>query len=305
MKSKRHTIVPEVLRWYRNQRRDLPWRETRDPYRILVSEMMLQQTQVSRVERKFPEFLHRFPTLKALAKASKAEVIRAWSGLGYNRRALRLREVARIAAERFGGTLPRSVELLQALPGIGRYTAHALSCFTYGEPVAIVDTNVRRVLTRIFWTTTQSKSRQDEERIWRLAEILLPTKKSRDWNFALMDLGATVCRASDPQCQDCPVRKSCRSAFTVRRDRRSTSRQEPVYQGRPRRYYRGRVIEALRNINHDGSISARHLGPLVKPGFKLWELPWLHGILRQLEREGLIVTCRKRKPAGTYVCLAS
>ncbi len=304
MKLTANRIVSEVLRWFRRHRRDLPWRKTRDPYRILVSEVMLQQTQVSRVEVKYPEFLKRFPTFEALAKASKGEVIRAWSGMGYNSRALRLREVARIVVERFNGKLPTSVEILQQLPGIGQCTAHAVTCFAHRKAVPVVDTNVRRVLTRIFWRTTGSIYRQDAGKISKLAGDLLLINRAVDWNLALMDLGAIICKARAPRCRQCPVRGFCRSAFRIKTDRRPSAQREPVYQGRPRRYYRGRIIEALRNVNHDGWISTRSLGPRVKPDFELRELPWLHGVLRQLERDGLIIIHDERKPVGMHVSLA-
>ncbi len=304
MKLTSNMIVSEVLRWFRTHRRDLPWRNTMDPYKILVSEMMLQQTQVSRVEAKYPEFLKRFPKFGTLAKTSKSEVIRAWSGMGYNSRAIRLREVARIVVEQHGGELPTSAETLQQLPGIGRCTAQAVSCFAHGKAVPIVDTNVCRVLTRLFWRTSRSTDRQNPEKIWNLTERLVPKNRAIDWNLALMDLGATICRGSAPRCQECPVQRLCRSAFRIKRVKTRVSRREPFYQGRPRRYYRGRVVEALRNLNHDGWISARRLGPRVKPDFRPRELPWLHKVLWHLERDGLIVIRRNKNGISRYVSLA-
>lgn len=304
MKSTTNKIVSEVLRWFCRNRRDLPWRKTRNPYRILVSEIMLQQTQVSRVEAKYPEFLRRFPTFEVLAKATKAEVLRAWSGMGYNNRALQLRETARIVVERFNGKLPNSIELLQQLPGVGRYTAHALSCFAHRERVPVVETNVRRVLSRVFWRTTSSTARRDMREVWRLASVLLPKHRPADWNLALMDLGSTVCKAGTPRCSECPVRRLCRSAFRIKRARSPIPRQEPVYQGLPRRYYRGRIIEALRNVNHGGWIPTRRLGPLVKQDFKLRELSWLHSLLRKLQHDGLIEIRVGKKEPDVQVTLA-
>jgi A/G-specific adenine glycosylase len=202
-----------LLAWYAAEGRGhLPWRHTRDPYAVLVSEIMLQQTQVERVLPKYAEFLARFPTLAALAAATPAEVIQAWSGLGYNMRAVRLREIAVQAVAENGGRLPETLAGLLALKGIGRYTAGAIACFAFGLPVATVDTNIRRVLWRVF--------RGIEPAIWpggeraasgalRLAEWALPHADAYDWQQALMDLGATVCVSRRPLCERCPLATCC------------------------------------------------------------------------------------------------
>lgn len=205
-----------LLAWYAAEgRATLPWRHTRDPYAVLVSEVMLQQTQVERVLPKYRAFLERFPTLADLAAAPVAEVIRAWAGLGYNMRAIRLHEIARQAVERYDGTLPGSLDDLLRLKGIGRYTAGAIACFAFGLPVATVDTNIRRVLWRVFrgiepavWPADSAFQRQMlEVAEWALPQE--PASAAYDWQQALMDLGATVCLARRPLCERCPLTDGC------------------------------------------------------------------------------------------------
>ena len=209
----RASVQERLLAWYEAEgRTHLPWRHTRDPYAVLVSEVMLQQTQVERVLPKYEEFLARFPTLAALAAAPVAEAIQAWATLGYNMRAVRLHEIARQAVAEYGGALPDSLEGLLALKGIGRYTAGAVACFAFGLPVATVDTNIRRVLWRVFrgvepamWPTGERAARET----LALAEWALPAKRAYDWQQALMDLGATVCLSRRPACERCPLREEC------------------------------------------------------------------------------------------------
>ncbi len=200
-----------LLDWYgREGRASLPWRQTRDPYAILVSEVMLQQTQVERVIPKYYAFLERFPTLAELAEASTADVIRAWAGLGYNTRAVRLQQVARQAMSDFGGALPASVEGLLALSGVGRYTAGAVACFAFGQQVATVDTNIRRTLWRLFRGVEPAEWPASANReALALAEWALPVGRAYDWQQALMDLGATICVARRPACERCPLASAC------------------------------------------------------------------------------------------------
>src|SRR5438094_272211 len=182
-----------VLAWYAANGRDLPWRDTRDPYAILVSEVMLQQTQVSRVLPRYEAWLARWPTAVALAAAEPADVIRAWDGLGYNRRAIRLHRCAAIVAER--GGFPREPSELRQLPGVGAYTAAAIACFAFGAQVAAPDTNARRVLGRAFGDP----------------HALPPPGRAYEWNQALFDLGSSVCIARRPRCQVCPLAAGCPS----------------------------------------------------------------------------------------------
>lgn len=197
-------------RWFRANGRDLPWRRTRDPYRVLVSELMLQQTQVARVLDYYARFLMRFPDLPALAKARPAKVREAWQGLGYYARARNLHALARevTAGE---GVIPSDPETLRALPGVGAYTAGAVASFAYEKRAALVDTNVARVIHRVFAPDAHPKSGPGLKRLWQLAEQLLPRTGKSSWthNQAIMELGALVCTARAPQCSACPVRTCC------------------------------------------------------------------------------------------------
>jgi A/G-specific adenine glycosylase len=195
-----------LLAWYARSGRQLPWRRTRDPYRVLVSEVMLQQTQVSRVVPKYREWLRRYPSLEALAAASTPEVREAWYPLGYNIRPLRLRAIARTVVRRHGGRLPETREGLLALKGVGAYTAGAVLSFAFGRDAAILDTNVRRVLRRV-WMGERSRVR--DRALWELAARLLPPGRAYDFNQALMDLGATICTARSPRCGTCPLAGVC------------------------------------------------------------------------------------------------
>lgn len=202
----RRAFRRRLLAWYRRKGRDLPWRRTRDPYRILVSEVMLQQTQVSRVVPKYREWLRRYPSIASLAAASASEVRETWYPLGYNIRPLRLRSIARTVVRRHRGRLPRSRDGLLALPGIGAYTAGAVLSFAFGQDAAVLDTNVRRVLRRVW---AGEKVQVGDRALWDLAERLLPRGRAYDFNQALMDLGATVCTARRPGCSACPLANVC------------------------------------------------------------------------------------------------
>ena len=205
--------------WYRRHARDLPWRRTRDPYAILVSELMLQQTQVARVLEFYPRFLARFPSLEALARAREVQVVRAWAGLGYYARARNLHRLARtVVRERppaWGDvattTLPQEPAELRQLPGIGAYTAGAVASFAFERRAALVDTNVARVLTRVFAPRLQPKRSRDQRAIWAIAEASLPRTGRASWthNQALMELGALVCTARVMRCAACPLRSVC------------------------------------------------------------------------------------------------
>jgi A/G-specific adenine glycosylase len=200
-----------LLKWYRAHARRLPWRETRDSYRVLVSEFMLQQTQVSRVLEYYPRFLARFPTLEHLARARPRAVREAWDGLGYYARAANLHALARTVV-RDGGTIPGDPDRLRRLPGVGRYTAGAVASFAYQRRAAAVDTNVKRVLRRVYWADRRTGGPADRE-IWGLATRLLPGRSRVVWEFnqALMELGARICVARTPRCHECPVRAVCRT----------------------------------------------------------------------------------------------
>jgi A/G-specific adenine glycosylase len=206
--------------WYRTHARDLPWRHTRDPYRVLVSELMLQQTQVSRVLDYYARFLERFPTLEHLAAARPGRVMEAWDGLGYYARARNLHQLARRVTREGGeGALPSEPLELRKLPGIGAYTAGAVASFAYERRAALVDTNVARVLSRVFAPRLNPRRPRDLKRLWAMAEQLLPRTGKAAWehNQAVMELGAVVCTARVKRCTECPVSSACR---TYRADRR-------------------------------------------------------------------------------------
>ncbi len=200
-----------LLAWYRKHGRDLPWRNTGDPYHILVSEIMLQQTQVDRVLPKYHEWLDKYPSFAVLADAPAAEVTRTWYPLGYNIRPRRLQSIARQAMQDHGGQLPSDHETLLSFKGIGAYTAGAIRSFAFRERAAILDTNVARVLFRIFIGKGDPRSHAMKKRLWALSESVLPHKHVFDFNQALMDFGATRCSARKPKCPACPMKKFCRT----------------------------------------------------------------------------------------------
>src|SRR5437660_1864221 len=192
-----------LLTWYREHQRPLPWRKTRDPYRIWVSEIMLQQTRVAAVLEHYKRFLKKFPTVRHLAFATEAEVLAAWSRVGYYRRARMLHRAAKLVATERSGRVPQTAAKLRILPGIGRYTANAIASIAFGEPVAVVDGNVERVLERL------SGERLPDERLWAVASDLLVRERPGDFNQAMMELGATVCMPRAPLCLSCPVVEMC------------------------------------------------------------------------------------------------
>ena len=198
-----------LLRWFRRHGRDLPWRKTRDPYHVIVSEFMLQQTQVSRVESYYQRFLELYPTIEALASAPAAMVRESWDGLGYYRRAVNLHRLAQEVVRDHAGIIPADPALLRRLPGVGRYTAGAVASFAFERPSPAVDTNVARVLRRAFHPRTSGKALA--RRVWVTAERMLPPSGKTAWAFnqAIMELGAVVCTARVARCGICPVRSMC------------------------------------------------------------------------------------------------
>ena len=290
-----------VLGWFDSSARSMPWRGISDPYAILVAEVMLQQTQVDRVVPFYRAFLARFPTLEALAGASRAQVIRAWGGLGYNRRAVNLQRAAQMAVERFGGRLPDDEESLRSLPGVGRYTAAAVACFAHGAQVSVVDTNVRRVLGRFFFG--HDWAQRNEREMLALAEAALPHGRAWEWNQALMDLGSSLCPARAPRCSACPLEPRCvaaphfkggGSAPPARAAGSRLSEGRAAYNARPEafhgssRYYRGRAVAFLRDLAPGTSASLWDVGSAVKDDFETGDVPWLVELLTGLERDGLL-----------------
>lgn len=234
-----------LLEWYAAHARRLPWRETRDPYRILVSEIMLQQTQVNRVEPLYHAFTARFPTPAALAAAPVADVLGAWRGLGYNRRALNLQRAAQVIVEQHGGEVPADLPSLKALPGVGDYTARAVLAFAFGRDEAPVDTNVARVLSRV--VAGAALTRPEAQ---RLATETLPAGHAAAWSNAVMDLGARVCTSRAPDCAACPVAAACAWRGAGGEDPAAAGAHRPRPQGRfagSDRFHRGRLIDTLRH----------------------------------------------------------
>ena len=209
--AERQRFRRRLLAWYHANGRDLPWRRTDDPYHILVSEIMLQQTQVDRVLPKYHEWLEKYPSLEALAAAPEGDVSETWRPLGYNIRPRRLQSIARESVARYGGELPSDEETLRSFKGIGAYTAGAIRSFAFGQRAAILDTNVARVLFRIFVGRGDVKAHAMRRRLWAMSEVLVPRKQVFDFNQALMDFGATVCVARKPKCDACPMTKLCMS----------------------------------------------------------------------------------------------
>ena len=200
-----------LIKWYSRQGRDLPWRRTRDPYAILVSEFMLQQTQVTTVLPYYEDWLRRFPTFTALARAPENDVLHAWQGLGYYTRARNLHATAKLLVNQYGGRLPRKIAEMRKLPGIGKYTAHAVATFALDQSVPIVEANVSRVLSRVFNLRIPVDWAKGRSALWNQATALLPKKSAAQYNSALLDLGALICLPRNPKCGVCPVKNLCRA----------------------------------------------------------------------------------------------
>ena len=218
-----------VVTWFRKHGRDLPWRQTRDPYRVLVSEFMLQQTQVSRVEGFYHRFLAEYPDLGALAAATPTMVRESWEGLGYYRRATNLHRLAQTVVADLSGAIPTDVEALRALPGVGRYTAGAVASFAFEQAEPAVDTNVARVLKRAFYPRARATAK-DQHKLWATAAALVPRPGPTAWAFnqGLMELGALVCTAREARCPICPVRQLCLTGRVPSTKRRVPSTPSPT-----------------------------------------------------------------------------
>lgn len=237
-------IQRRVLAWYKKHKRTLPWRETYDPYHILVSEVMLQQTQVSRVIEKYHEFLRIFKTIYELASATPAQVITVWKGLGYNRRALFLQKTAQAVVGTHNGVFPSTVEALMALPGVGAYTARAILSFAFRQPTPMMDTNHRRFYQRVLF----GKQWQSDQQLFDAACVLLPPKKSYEFNQALMDFGSLVCTTNNPACHTCPLSLYClayKEGNGVIAQKPKKKKQSIPFRDTDR-YVRGRIIDYLR-----------------------------------------------------------
>lgn len=284
-----------LLDWYRvHGRAHLPWRQTRDPYRIVVSEFMLQQTQVERVIPLYEAFIADFPDFASLAAAEAGDVMRLWRGLGYNSRAVRLHALARAVVERHGGVLPSDREALLALPGIGPYTASAVRAFAFELDDVALDTNIRRIAHRTGYGLEFPPLATDAELDARARAALEPGS-AHDWNSAMMDIGATICTARAPQCLLCPLRPGCVAApvdaaqlTALARLARRRSPQESIPFERTTRFLRGRIVDRLRDVPRGATLSVRDLTAAlaaVVPADRLIEIPV---VVDALERDGII-----------------
>ena len=268
-----------LLSWYiRNGRKTLPWRQTRDPYLILVSEFMLQQTQVDRVIPSYERFVQRFPSFAALAQAPTSDVIRAWKSLGYNTRAVRLKRLAEKVMRDYGGALPQEKEALRTLPGIGEYTAAAVRVFAFERDDLAMDANLRRVM----------------QRIMNGSKVGAPPHRGYEWNSALMDLGALICTARAPSCTVCPVRTDCASApFDPEQHKRLRSpRRKSAQQRLPfhltTRFARGRIVDRLRALPQGKRISLLDLCADLIGTLPANSLDLIEPLVKQLESDGIV-----------------
>ena len=259
---------------------------------------MLQQTQVDRVVPYFHAFLDRFPTVRALAAAPAADVITSWAGLGYNRRAVNLQRTARSVVIDFGGEFPPNVAQLMALPGIGPYTAGAIACFAFEQDTAFLDTNMRRVLHRIFIGVDAPKPTAKDSELTAVAAEMVPPGDGWRWNQALIEFGALQCTARKPACIVCPLQQECLAFPEIQTSIALIPtgvrlKREAPFEG-SNRFYRGRVVDVLRGAEGAAGVSIAKLGPQVRDGFTDADEPWLYELVRGLERDGLALIADER-----------
>lgn len=287
-----------LLAWWHANRRDLPWRHTRDPYRIMVSEIMLQQTQVDRVIPYFHRWFEHFPTVYELAEAPTADVIRLWQGLGYNRRGVNMQRTAQAVVER-GGDFPETVEELLKLPGIGPYTAGAIACFAFEQDVVFIDTNMRRVLHRLFVGVDVPKPTASDKEVLAIATEVVPGGDGWNWNQGIMEFGALHCTARKPLCIVCPLQNDCnafpeiQAALAVNGKPERKSKSIPFE--KTNRYFRGRIVDALRAHEGEG-VALAEIGPLLRNDFSEEHMQWLVELVNGLERDGLAKVAEDETP---------
>ena len=285
------SLQKKLLRWYRKKARVLPWRQTKDPYRIWISEAMLQQTQVATVIPYYERFLRRFPTVKSLSKAPLTAVLDHWSGLGYYSRAKNLHAAAQEVVRKHAGKIPAEVDELLDLPGIGRYTAGAIASIAYDRPAPVLDGNVIRVLSRHLGIQEDPRKSSIQRKLWETADRLVPTECPGDFNQALMELGATVCLPRAPRCSACPIRRGCQA------DEHGLQEQiPPPRENTPRK----KIRYACGILEREGSvlIGRRPLQGLL-PG--LWEFPGGEIGARESPKQGLVQLLSKRLGIEAHV----
>jgi A/G-specific adenine glycosylase len=273
----------ELLAWYRAEARDLPWRRTRDPYKIWLAEIILQQTRVDQGLPYYERYAVAYPTVEDLAKAKEDQVLKLWEGLGYYTRARNMHKTARIIVEQYGGNLPGSAEVLQMLPGIGRYTAGAIASIAFNERVPVLDGNVKRVLTRLFDLDGCIDLPEVEQELWILAGTLVPQQKPGDFNQAMMELGARVCTPKQPRCDLCPG-----SAFCEARAR-GVQEQRPVRKGKKPPPHQEIVVAVL---EREGRYLVGRRPPQGLLG-GLWEFPGGKVIPGETHQQALERECRE------------
>jgi A/G-specific adenine glycosylase len=285
-------IVRTLIAWHGENRRPLIWRGRRpSPYVVLVSEFMLQQTAAQQVNKKLPGFLELFPDVHSLATASRADILRAWHGLGYNRRALNLHAAARTIVVKYRGAFPKDYTKLRELPGVGDYTANAILSFAYRMDVPVVDVNIERVLSRLWRPMHSPADTLPIKDVRDLDLAILPRGQSHTWHESLMDFGATICTKRAPKCAACPLRQCCpsarylRSAVAARRDN-----TEPKFFGHPRRIWRGRTLKAISTLEPVTHKSLLTSLAIEEEGFDSFIL----SIVQSLESEGFVRRDRNR-----------
>lgn len=283
-----------LLDWYRvHGRAHLPWRQTRDPYRVLVSEFMLQQTQVDRVIPLYEAWIAAFPDFAALAAAEPGDALRMWRGLGYNSRAVRLHALARAVVERHGGALPSDRDALLALPGIGPYTAAAVRAFAFELDDVALDTNLRRIAHRTGFGLEHPPQATDAVLDQRLREALEPGR-AHDWNSAMMDVGATICTARAPKCLLCPLRAGCvaapvdAAALAARAKTKKKSPQEAIPFEQTTRFLRGRIIDRLRDVPRGDALALAELMRSLEDVVAAERIAEIPSVVDVLAREGIV-----------------
>lgn len=279
-------IQKTLISWYKKNRREFSWRKKiRDPYEVLVCEVMGQQTQASRIEQFLPRFLNQFPTIESLASAKKSDIIRQWQGLGYNRRALNMQKAAIELANK---PFPKTETDLLALSGIGPYTARAILIFSFNKSIAAIDVNIERVVSRLSRKMPDTDTMLSKQAVLAIAESIIPERQSRLWHEALMDFGATICTKRNPKCKECPLFENCRTGKTLI-DRsiptalKKTS-QEPQYFGEPKRIWRGRVLKLI--SANEGITEKAIVKALIKDEKRVEFDSFIQEVLKDLIKEG-------------------
>lgn len=280
----------QLLAWYRRNQRSLPWRKTSNSYRIWISEIMLQQTQVDTVIPYYHRFLKAFPTVSSLARAPLQNVLKVWENLGYYSRARNIHAAARMIVEKFDGRIPDNLEELQTLPGIGQYTAGAILSIAYGQALPAIDGNVRRILCRLFAIRKPVDDAREQKQLQKLAVPLIPVKHPGDFNQALMDLGATICKAKNPDCSRCPIANLCRARIHDLQNVLPITRKTPAIP------HRQAAAAVIRNSKGMLLIVQRPASGLLA---SLWKLPG--GFIKSGEDTGNSLRCSVKEELGISI----